>query len=381
MSAIRTIALTLACALGAAACGDDRPRNGQQLEADLPAPPLAPPKKKPVPPKAPVAEEAAPEPPTTPAEPPPPEYAFDAVLRVNQLQVKGTHNSYHLRPNPFLSAASDYDMPSLEDQATKFGVRAFELDVHWRNQRFEVFHIEGDANSNCQPLANCIDRLYAWSFAHPGHLPLFVFLELKYDGPADSVFDRLDDLDALLAGRAPSQWIFKPDDFRGSSATLKAALLDHGWPTLGRARGKVIFVLMAPSDIAKHYAHDNTGLAGRIMFPLGGDVTWPHSVVLDCGDMPGAGACIGYAVDLGYVVRTRGDDVPTMGDDYPARFQAALDSGAQLVLTDYPAPYALEGYDTSIPGGTPARCNPRTATPECTPEALENPGRLVLPYP
>lgn len=34
-----------------------------------------------------------------------------------------------------------------------------------------------------------------------------------------------------------------------------------------------------------------------------------------------------------------------------------------------------------MPGGTPARCDPVTAPPECAPELLENPGRLVLPYP
>lgn len=369
--------------VGLGACGDGSPaRETARNEVEAPAPVTAAPKKSPPPAPPPPATEVAP-PPTAepPAPPPPPEYSLDATLRLNQVQIKGTHNSYHLRPDAFVSAAANYDMPSLEDQAGLYGVRAFELDLHWRNGRFEVFHVPGDANTICLPLTDCLDRLRAWSVAHPGHLPLFVFLELKFDLTGDPITDHLEDLDALLAGRWPGEWVYTPDEFRGSSATLKAALFDHGWPRLGQVRGKVLFALMAPQDVLKRYAHDNTGLEGRAMFPLSGDPTWPHAVITDYGDILSAAALIPGIVAQGYIVRTRGDDVPTLGDDYPARFQMALDSGAQLVYTDYPAPEASEGYDADMPGGTPARCNPRTAPPECTSEQLENPGRLVLPYP
>lgn len=364
------------------ACGEPQSANHAARPAHAaPDPVLRPPRKKAEPPEPAPAERPATAPATAPPAPPPPEYSLDATLRLNQVQVKGTHNSYHLRPDRFVSATANYDMPALEDQAGLYGVRAFELDLHWRNGRFEVFHVPGDANTNCLPLTDCIDRLRAWSVAHPGHLPLFVFLELKFDATGDPITNHLDDLDALLANRWPSDWVFTPDDSRGSSATLKAALLDHGWPRLGEVRGQAIFVLMAPQDVLKRYAHDNTGLAGRAMFPLSGDPSWPHAVITDYGDIVSSAAEIPGVVAQGYIVRTRGDDVPTLGNDYPARFQMALDSGAQLVYTDYPAPEASAGYDADMPGGTPARCNPQTAPSACAPEMLENPGRLVLPYP
>ena len=52
------------------------------------------------------------------------------ALRLNQLQLRGTHNSYHQRPALVLHATHDYQQPSLTDQLTIHGIRQFELDVH-----------------------------------------------------------------------------------------------------------------------------------------------------------------------------------------------------------------------------------------------------------
>lgn len=360
------------------ACGDGKPATSPAKPAlEEPAADSVPPRKSAQRPEPAPEQSVAAAPPTQPAAPPPPEFSLDATLRLNQVQMKGTHNSYHLRPDEFVSAAADYDMPPLDDQLTRYGVRAFELDLHWAHERFEVYHRQGDANSTCLAFADCIEILRAWSTAHPRHLPLIVLLELKTD---TDTAGHLEELEALLADRWPREGVFTPDDFRWSSPSLKAALQDHGWPPLADVRGKAIFVLMATRDVLVTYAHDDAGLDGRRMFPFSGDTVWRHGVFLDY-DVLTSAADIGYAVALGYMVRTRGDDVPTAGDDYPARFQKALDSGAQLVFTDYPAPEASEGYDADMPGGTPARCDPVTAPPECAPELLENPSRLVLPYP
>jgi len=52
---------------------------------------------------------------------------------------------------------------------------------------------------------------------------------------------------------------------------------------------------------------------------------------------------------------------------------AALESGAQWVSTDYPLPGTspFSDYFASIPGGEPARCNPVNTGPRCTAGALE----------
>ena len=58
--------------------------------------------------------------------------------------------------------------------------------------------------------------------------------------------------------------------------------------------------------------------------------------------------------------------------------EAALASGATFVSTDYPVPDPAfgTGYFVEMPGGMPARCNPVTAPPDCTPLAVEDPALL-----
>ena len=58
-------------------------------------------------------------------------YERDGALRVNDLQMIGTHNSYHLRPPRDLPPGdvADYEHPPLDVQLDEQGVRSFELDV------------------------------------------------------------------------------------------------------------------------------------------------------------------------------------------------------------------------------------------------------------
>lgn len=48
--------------------------------------------------------------------------------------------------------------------------------------------------------------------------------------------------------------------------------------------------------------------------------------------------------------------------------------------TDYeqPDPKLGNGYVTKIPGGTPTRCDPVTAPPDCKPTDVEDPALLTV---
>jgi hypothetical protein len=61
-------------------------------------------------------------------------------VRLNQIQVIGTHNSYHVAPHPNvmgliaaggknLAEGLDYTHPPLADQFSRLGIRQIELDV------------------------------------------------------------------------------------------------------------------------------------------------------------------------------------------------------------------------------------------------------------
>jgi len=59
-----------------------------------------------------------------------------------------------------------------------------------------------------------------------------------------------------------------------------------------------------------------------------------------------------------------------------ADLRGALETGAQVISCDVPAPRPDVPFHVEMPGGTPSRCNPVTAPADCTPEAIEDPARL-----
>ena len=79
-------------------------------------------------------------------------------------------------------------------------------------------------------------------------------------------------------------------------------------------------------------------------------------------------------VAQGFIVRTRadGDTVEARTGDTTKR-DAAIESGAQFVSTDYPVPNPdfETGYFVEIPGGMPAGCNPISAPADCRAEDIE----------
>jgi hypothetical protein len=129
-----------------------------------------------------------------------------------------------------------------------------------------------------------------------------------------------------------------------------------GWPTLGEVRGQVLFTSS----------------------PRGA----PEAGFLKLNDPIGDADEIRQAVADGYVVRTRADadTVQARSGDTSMR-DAALASGAQWVSTDYPVDDArfAPDYSVSMPGGTPARCNPVRAPEGCTPTDVEDPDALGGP--
>ena len=107
-------------------------------------------------------------------------YPLDNVLRVNDVQVLGTHNSYHVRPERTMAPddASNYAHPPL-DQQLESGIRSVEIDVQ-NGPGFPVYHsIIVDQSSNCPTLAACLGTVAQWSSANPGHVPITIFVELK----------------------------------------------------------------------------------------------------------------------------------------------------------------------------------------------------------
>ena len=343
-----------------------------------------------------------------------PGYRLDRTLRLDQIQVLGSHNSYHGRPYPQVLAALrnggnagiattlDYAHAPLPRQFA-LGVRQIELDV-WsdpsggkfarpsfpiqvgvrlpdepvmRTPGYKVIHqADVDTNSTCLTFVSCIRLVRTWSDAHPAHVPIDIHVEMKDDRVTEPMFAALErEIRSVFA----RDQIVTPDDVRGDAATLGQAVRTHGWPTLGAVRGKVYFTLDNES-FRDAYLSGHPSLRGRLLFTPSSPGQ-DDAAFAKLNDPIADASRIKAALAAHMIVRTRAD-----ADTFAARAndtrmeRAALTGGAQLVSTDYeqPDPTIGNGYIVRIPGGTPARCDPVTGPPGCKPTDVEDPARLSV---
>jgi len=300
-----------------------------------------------------------------------PSAAVDA-LGLQQVQVIGTHNSYHVRKQAAAGRASawNYSHAPLDVQLDR-GVRSFELDLHWKNGEFEVFHVPlVDEGTTCRRLFDALATVRKWSDAHPRHVPISFLFELKQEGPGldkrikevdAASLNQLDDL--LKAAFEPARRI-SPDDVRAGAATLREAVEKQGWPKLAASRGKVFFILHDDGAQRDLYTRDHPSLAGRAMFVRSSpDRDDAAALVMDNP----RDEDIGRLAKAGYLIRTRAD-ADLRGDlaAKVARRDAALASGAHILSTDFPhgEPQAETGYVFEFSGDGPARVNPVNAPSE-----------------
>ena len=350
-------------------------------------------------------------------------------LAINHVQVIGSHNSFHLKPqdvafeaiaavSPELAESIEYSHRPLSEQLEQFGIRQFELDVFadpdgglYANRAanavigldplapepelqlpgYKVLHTQDfDYETTCLTLVACLSEIESWSIANPDHLPIMVMIEIKTqsvpeaaaaDGidltielpwtvPVPTTAELLDALDTEITSVFADDGLITPDDVRGDAPTLESAVLDRGWPTIDDSRGKVLVLLNNGGDIRGLYTAGRPSLEGRPMFTSAepGD---PDAAFVRFDDPTSAG--IADAVRAGYLVRTRTDS-PTAdarANDTTDR-DLAFASGAHYLSTDYyePSVYFDSPYVVAFADGAIARCNPVTAPPSCSAELL-----------
>jgi hypothetical protein len=151
---------------------------------------------------------------------------------LSQLQVLGSHNSYHDLPakpiidllnsplaqsvlpkTAFLPQSWQYQHPSLKTQLD-FGIRALELDIHpdpigglyctpamlkfagvpaklnnpeLLKPGYKVLHVPDiDFSTTCLTLVECLTAIKQWSDQHPDHVPITILLQPSF-GETDLV--------------------------------------------------------------------------------------------------------------------------------------------------------------------------------------------------
>lgn len=356
-----------------------------------------------------------------------------AGLRLNQIQVIGTHNSYHQRAHDSLMAlisrrnaedaqSLDYSHPPLTEQLTREHIRQIELDCYADPEggRFahplgpgaaraaglppvssndprgellkpgiKVMHIPDiDYGTSALTLVDGLSEVRSWSRAHPRHVTLFILLELKDEtlGPTFTQalawrLPELQELEREILSVFPRNEILTPDDVRGNAASLPEALRQHGWPLLDSARGKVMFGMDNEGRERDLYLQGHPALQGRLLF-VSVPPENPAAAWMKRNDPITGFDEIQSLVKQGFLVRTR-SDVPTVqvrANDTRMR-DRALASGAQFVSTDYPEPDPkLSPYCVQFPRHQIVRSNPLVGAPDLADMDLES-GVIPLPAP
>jgi hypothetical protein len=348
----------------------------------------------------------------------------DSAVKLNQIQVIGTHNSYHagIAPNESklwggkyaeVYKGLDYSHQPLPQQFDS-GVRQIELDIYADSKGglyahpsgpervaaahlppdpdfdpagimakpgFKVMHVQDvDYRSTCQPFVACLEQIREWSHNHPEHIPIFILVETKQDKPHSEhrftdpepfTSKTFDALDAEIRSVFPPNELITPDDVRGHYDSLNQAVLAGNWPTLANARGKVVF-LMDQRAVGPVYLEGHPSLRGRVLF-TNAEPGQPDAAFVERNDGPVSE--ITALVNKGYLIRTRTDaDTKEARVNDTSLRDAMLTSGAQLLSTDYPVnePARWAGhFVVTLPGNVTARCNPINAPTTCAGESLK----------
>ena len=300
-------------------------------------------------------------------------------LRINHIQMKGTHNSYHLAPLIPTIRAYDYSHQPLDTQAEEQGVRQFEIDVWWdaRGQLY-VYHNQYDLRTTCITFEECLNTLLNWSNNNSEHVPLMIWIEPKewMEQSTDNTAivelqNLLDSIEQEIIEFWPRNKTITPDDVRGNSETLSRAIMENGWPLLDDSRGKAMFILLSSGELRQSYHDKFPGLIEAKMFTMSETGSSEAAIFSDTDPVGNADEIIALVKD-GYIVRSRADNAENgeADDNNKTRLNAAISVGAHSISTDYPAKVEGIDYWVDIPEGNPVACNPISAPIDCTAERI-----------
>jgi len=318
----------------------------------------------------------------------------DGELLMTDMRVLGTHNSYKKPIDDVLKKIMEerapgsvkgleYGFPSLTEQLDA-GIRKLELDVVYDPEGgmysqpygygeltnmgvdiedfdpenlmnapgFKVLHIpDVDYRTQCYTFIFCLEEVQQWSQQHPNHLPITIMMNAKDGGAGPEPFvqplefdtQAFQDWDNEIRATIPESQLLTPDDVRGNFETLEQAILERGWPLLEKVKGKILFLLDHSDKKMRTYIEGHPSLEGRAMFVNAPQGT-PEAAFMVINDPIRDLERIKEMVGLGYLVRTRSDANTTEAreNDY-SRFEAAIESGAQIISTDYYQPDTLFG--------------------------------------
>ena len=301
------------------------------------------------------------------------EKAFSEGVKINEIAVVGTHNSYQLigtLPKQGLMKVLQiisfgavenkavFEMDTFTEQLEQ-GVRNLEIDIETVDDEGEVSFIVThdpilDNVSSAHNFAKGLEEIAMWSDNNPGHLPVYLLVEPKDDVPSINnmknfsleyalEFDKV--LRQVLGDR-----LLTPAQAMGEYESFEEMRKADGWPALKQAAGKII-VLLHPCGVTQEYIDTDISIKTQAMFPMlrFGDIDKAYaSFILDNDPVSATENNKKTVEENNLMVRTRADDYPDFSDE---RYNSADNCGSHIITTDYPPRYVREKDHTFTFGG------------------------------
>ncbi|MGY5353366.1 phosphatidylinositol-specific phospholipase C1-like protein [Wenyingzhuangia sp. IMCC45467] len=305
-------------------------------------------------------------------------------IRLNEIQVIGSHNSYKIPIEQPLweylyqidsarALSLQYGHISILEQLD-LGLRNLELDVlhdpsggkfihpkgleivkslgkkplpyddekELHQAGLKMFHIQDiDFRSHHLLFKEGLKTIKKWSDEHPNHTPIFILINAK-DSHQKNLskllpFTKaaLDSIDLEIRSVFKDSQLITPDLVRGNYKTLEEAILTDGWPDLNTVKGRFLFVLDEKEEKNNRYIKGHPSLKNRVMFVNSKEGN-PEAAFRVINNPIKEIKYIKELVSRGYMVRTRADDGTNESrtNDY-CKFEMAKKSGAQVISTDY----------------------------------------------
>jgi hypothetical protein len=338
-------------------------------------------------------------------------------IRLHEIQLIGTHNSYHLAPHApvggLISTVSasllesiEYSHMPLPEQLEQLQVRQLELDVYadpegglfatpigrsvvvaagqdpgpdpnadgtLSQPGFKVLHAPGfDFLTTVTTLRQAFLQIRTWSTSRPDHLPVMILLELKESAPGPTGVqvvryspELLQQLNALICEIFPPDARFTPQDLcAAEDLCVRDAVLRRGWPQLRNVRGRVFFCLDNEGVWTERYLDACATPKQAVLF-VSVAPEHPQAAWMKRNDPQLQFAEIQSLVERHFLIRTRADaDTIQSRRNDGSRREQAMASGAQYISTDFPQPQPrFSEYSVRWPDGQPARYSPRFTAP------------------
>lgn len=324
----------------------------------------------------------------------------DNALKLNQIQYLSSHNSYRKHTDPIIYkflknfegllpynlTEWEYDHVDIYTQLERYGVRHVELDIYGDKEGGRFYERAGytwtarDAASNVEALKQpglkilhlpdvdfethyytfkeALTDIKRWSDNYPDHLPVYIMIETKTETIGEYLSflgfvksekwdeENIAAIENEILQVFPKNKIITPDDVRGSRATLREAVIEDGWPTIGESRGKVMFMLDGES-FSKTYRGNNLSLEGKLIFTNASGPNQPDAAFIKRNNPDSLD--IQSLVQQGFLVRSMIGGLSEAQSGSYAKFEMGKSKGVHFLSTDYYKPDERAG---KVPGWT-----------------------------